>query len=122
MVIIETITKHYYIFGERIPIELKFYDNGYGLCVVAKHNILNLSISTTTGENMDTRIAEDFEKMILGNMERNNIENYNEYLKEKSKGQSLVREKTINIEKNLIIFENPDNDGENSFMIGINSS
>ena len=54
---VEIITKHYNICGERIPIELNLYDNGEGWSVVAKHPILGFTVSTEAGTHMDNSIV-----------------------------------------------------------------
>ena len=97
MVLIEMMTKHYDILGERTPVELTFYDNGDGCKVVATYN--TLAVSTTVGENMDRDITATFESMILTNGTMHN-KNY-----------------TQNNDMIITIIENPDDEGEDSIMI-----
>ena len=72
MVLVEMVTKHYDILGERTPVQLTFYDNNNGCHVVARHCTLNLTVSTRIDENMDREIVAHFENMISTNMAINN--------------------------------------------------
>ena len=107
---VELITKHYNICGERIPIELKFYDNGHCCGVVAKHLSLGFTVSTNTGEDMDNSIISGFESIFKGNMRRYSINNIDEYLEYKQ-SNTLLKEQSI------VLIENPDSEDE-GFMIG----
>ncbi len=64
MVVIELVTKTYNILGTATPIDLKFYDNGYGRCVVATHPPSNKRVSLRPSENMDHEITMHFERML----------------------------------------------------------
>ena len=64
MVVLETATKHYILLGQRMPIELTFYDNGYGCEVIARHIATGVSVVTRIGESMDLIITRHMEKVL----------------------------------------------------------
>ena len=112
---LEIIIKHYYILGQRMPIELHLYDNGNGWKVVAIHPDLDFTVSTNTGDNMDNSIVSSFESIFKTNMERFNITNINEYIKfRKSVKFYNMREN----KPTIVLIENPDNEDNESFMVG----
>jgi len=100
--LIEMVTKHYEILGERTPIELTFYDNGDGCKVVANHHTLNLTVSTSISEDMDDYIISNFEKMISINRSIRKMKNTH----------------SNKITHKITLIENPDDLGEDSLMIG----
>ena len=111
---VEIITKHYNICGERIPIELNLYDNGDGWSVVAKHPILGFTVSTEAGNNMDNSIVSSFESIFKTNMERFNMTNINEYIEFRKYGNFYNMNEPI-----IVTIENPDQEDENSIMLGL---
>ena len=119
MAFVEMITKHYEILGERTAVQLTFYDNGGGCQVVARHTTLNLTVSTRIGEDMDKEIIAHFESMISTNMGMNNIQNYNQYVQYNHNMRNNNYKNNTKINNKMITIENPDDDGEDSIMIGV---
>ena len=111
------------ILGIESKIKYSFYENNYEKAVVAWHDILDISISTPITDNLDKEIINSFTKIILDNMYNKKIKSYKEYL-EKSQirkkyiDNDKVISKNSSCEKDLIIFENPDNEDSESFMVG----
>jgi hypothetical protein len=119
MAFVEMITKHYEILGERTAVQLTFYDNGDGCKVVARHWTLNLTVSIQIGENMDREIPAHFENMISTNMAINNIQNYHQYVQYHHNMRNNNYKNNTKIHNKTIAVENPDDDGEDSIMIGV---
>ena len=111
------------ILGIESKIKYSFYKNNYEKAVVAWHDCLDISVSTPIIDNLDKEIINSFTKIILDNMYNKKIKSYKEYL-EKSQirkkyiDNDKVISKNSSYEKDLIIFENPDNEDSESFMVG----
>ena len=111
------------ILGIESKIKYSFYENNYEKAVVAWHDILDISISTPITDNLDKEIINSFTKIILDNMYNKKIKSYKEYLeksqiRKKNTDNDKVISKNSSCEKDLIIFENPDNEDSESFMVG----
>ena len=115
--------KQFKILGIDSKIKYSFYENNYEKGVVAWHDCLDISVSTPIIDNLDKEIVKSISKIILDNMNNKKIKSYKEYLEMKQirkgyKNKEKVISQKINNEKDLIIFENPDIEDNESFMVG----
>ena len=112
------------ILGIDSKIKYSFYKNNYEKAVVAWHDCLDISVSMPIIDNLDEEIIKSFSQIILDNMYNKKIKSYKQYLensqirRKEYKNKEKVISQKINNEKDLIIFENPDTEDNESLMVG----
>ena len=106
-------TRNFEILGRQIPIHIRKYDNGFGPCRVASNNTINFFLHCLENENADENVVKCFTQAVKERMEKRRWGTIDDYLS------------SINLlpmkENNLILFENPDSDDQESIMIGFSS-
>ena len=111
------------ILGIDSMIKYSFYKNNYEKAVVAWHDCLDISVSMPIIDNLDEEIIKSFSQIISDNMYNKKIKSYKQYLEKSQirkeyKNKEKVISQKVNNEKDLIIFENPDTEDNESIMLG----
>ena len=115
--------KNLKILDRLTKIKYSFYKNNYEKAVVAWHNCLDISVSMPIIDNLDEEIIKSFSQIISDNMYNKKIKSYKQYLEKSQirkeyKNKEKVISQKVNNEKDLIIFENPDTEDNESIMLG----
>ena len=104
-------TRNFEILGRQIPIHIRKYDNGFGPCRVASNDTINFFLHCLEDEKADENVVKCFTKVVKERMEKRRLNSIDDYLRSINLSPK--------IEKDLILFENPDPNDSESFMIGI---
>jgi hypothetical protein len=104
-------TRNFEILGRQIPIHIRKYDNGFGPCRVASNDTINFFLHCLENEKADENVVKHFTKAIKERMVKRRFDTIDDYL--------MSINLSPKMEKDLILFENPDPNDSESFMIGI---
>ena len=104
-------TRNFEILGRKIPIHIRKYDNGFGPCRVASNDTINFFLHCLEDKNADENVVKCFTKAIKERMVKRRFDTIDDYLRSINLSPKM--------EKDLILFENPDPNDSESFMIGI---
>ena len=104
-------TRNFEILGRQVPIHIRKYDNGFGLCRVASNDTINFFLHCLENEEADENVVKSFTKAIKERMVKRRFDTIDDYLRSINLSPKM--------EKDPILFENPDPNDSESFMIGI---